>query len=140
MEGTNESKSSICFSQIFWRTQQRVLISAILFRYCTCDCCHGVFSLVEQRSQNPDSELSWTFYILLTITTLLYPYSRWVYETVLGFILGRNLFIAPLDTFFLLKLFTMAMCFALAIWIAPIGLIAIYIYNTMQENKNSKEG
>lgn len=98
------------------------------------------FSLVEQRSQTPDSELSWTFYILLTITTLLYPYSRWVYETVLGFILGRNLFIAPLDTFFLLKLFTMAMCFALAIWIAPIGLIAIYIYNTMQENKNSKEG
>lgn len=95
------------------------------------------FSWVEQEAtKNPDAELSWTFYILLVIDTVLYPYSRWVYETVLGFILGRNLFIAPLDTFFLIKLFTMAICFGLAIWIAPIGLIVIYIYHTVQEKKN----
>ena len=42
------------------------------------------FSWVEQEAtKNPDAELSWTFYILLVIDTVLYPYSRWVYETEL---------------------------------------------------------
>lgn len=90
----------------------------------------------QEATKDPDAGMTWTFYFFLVVDTILYPYSRWVYETVLGFILGRNLFIAPLDTFFLVKLFTMAICFGLAIWIAPIGLMVIYIYHTVQEKKN----
>lgn len=64
---------------------------------------------------------------VLAVNTLLYPYSRFVYEGVVGFIVGDNVFTVPALIALFIKLMTMALCFAGAIFIAPIGLLYLYI-------------
>lgn len=69
--------------------------------------------------------------LLVALTnTLLYPYARFVYESVMGFIMGGNVFFA--NAFFMLfvKLMTMALCWAGAIFIAPIGLAYLYYHHS----------
>jgi hypothetical protein len=64
--------------------------------------------------------------VILAINTLLYPYSRFVYESVVGYIVGDNAFAFPVIIFGATKLFTMLLCWAFAIFIAPIGLVWLY--------------
>lgn len=63
---------------------------------------------------------------LLVVNTFLYPYSRFVYEGITSFIMGQNVF--WVNAFFLLfvKALTMALCWSLAIFIAPVGLAYLY--------------
>lgn len=63
-------------------------------------------------------------------STFLYPYSRFVYESVVNFIVGDNLFIVDAMLSFAAKIVTMAMCFFLAIFIAPIGLLYLYWHHS----------
>jgi hypothetical protein len=67
---------------------------------------------------------------VLIVNTLLYPYSRFVYEGVVGFVVGENLFIVPAFIMLIVKLLTMVMCWALAIFIAPIGLLYLYSHHS----------
>lgn len=69
------------------------------------------------------------FGLFLTVSAFLYPYSRFVYESVVGFIMGDNLFILPLFLMMFAKALTMALCFVFAIFIAPIGLAYLYFRN-----------
>ncbi|CAE6794759.1 hypothetical protein R75465_04665 [Paraburkholderia aspalathi] len=64
--------------------------------------------------------------VILALDTLLYPYSRFVYESVVGYIVGDNAFIFPVILFGATKLFTMLFCWAFAIFVTPIGLIWLY--------------
>ncbi|MBF8739533.1 MULTISPECIES: hypothetical protein [Pseudomonas] len=69
--------------------------------------------------------------LLMTVAcTLLYPYSRFVYESVVGFIMGNNVFFV--NAFFMLwvKAFTMMLCWAFAIFIAPVGLAYLYWHHS----------
>ncbi len=68
--------------------------------------------------------------VMLSVNTLLYPYSRFVYELVIGFIIGNNVFI--LNGWFMLfvKFMTMAMCWGAAILVAPIGLLYLYFHHS----------
>ncbi|MNR50910.1 hypothetical protein D3C85_1704980 [compost metagenome] len=67
--------------------------------------------------------------IFSVIMTLLYPYSRFVYERIVGFIMGDNVFFV--NAFFMLfaKAFTMLICWTCAIFIAPVGLAYLYFYH-----------
>lgn len=72
------------------------------------------------------------------INALLYPYARFVYESIIDFITGGNVFIFSgimLLVMFMVKLFTMIMCWGFSIFIAPIGLLYLFYYHT----KNSQE-
>lgn len=71
----------------------------------------------------------------LIITTLLYPYSRFVYESIANFIMGNNTFLVNIGLMIIVKFVTIIICWAMAIFIAPIGLIYLYFYH----NKNTKE-
>lgn len=71
----------------------------------------------------------------LIITTLLYPYSRFVYESIANFIMGNNVFFVNIGLMFIVKFLTIIICWAMAIFIAPIGLIYLYFYH----NKNTKD-
>lgn len=82
-----------------------------------------------------DNEITVGFALWLIVNTVLYPYSRFVYETVTDFILGNNVFILPTVVLLPWKLVTMLLCFAFAIFVAPVGLAGIYIYLTNQEKK-----
>jgi hypothetical protein len=64
--------------------------------------------------------------VWMAINTLLYPYARFVWESIVGFIFGANVFIVPAIILLFAKLVTMFLCWQLAILIAPIGLGYLY--------------
>lgn len=64
------------------------------------------------------------------VCTLLYPYSRYVYESVVGFIMGDNVFFANAFWMMAMKFFTMMVCFFFSYVIAPFGLIYLYYYHS----------
>lgn len=73
--------------------------------------------------------------IIFIANTLLYPYSRFVYEGIAGFIFGNNVFFVNAILMLIVKLVTMLLCWSLAIFIAPIGLLYLYYHHTKNENQ-----
>lgn len=71
--------------------------------------------------------------IFVVISTLLYPYSRFVYESIVNFIVGENVFFVNAFVMLFVKLLTMALCFSFAIFIAPVGLAYLYYHNSKVE-------
>lgn len=64
------------------------------------------------------------------VSTLLYPYSRFVYESIVGFIMGDNVFFVNSIVMLITKFFTMAICWAFAVLVAPIGLAYLYYHHS----------
>ena len=75
--------------------------------------------------------------IFAAANTLLYPYSRFAYEEIVGFLLGRNLFLINSIIYLLAKVMTMIICWALAIFIFPLGLLFIYYYQKQKAKESS---
>lgn len=73
--------------------------------------------------------------IFFVFNTLLYPYSRFVYESIVNFIMGKNVFFVNALLMMFMKLFTMLICWSAAIFIAPIGLAYLYYLNTKEYAK-----
>ncbi|WP_028693572.1 hypothetical protein [Pseudomonas cremoricolorata] len=71
--------------------------------------------------------------LMAVVSTLLYPYSRFVYETVMGFIMGGNLFVVNALLMLFVKFITMMFCWFLAIFIAPVGLAYLYWHHRRQQ-------
>lgn len=69
-------------------------------------------------------------YVLLAINTFLYPYSRFVYESAVGFIMGDNVFFVNGLLMLIVKFMTMAICWSAAIFIAPMGLLYLYVHHS----------
>lgn len=68
--------------------------------------------------------------IFMAINTLLYPYSRFVYESVVNFILGENVFFTSIPLMLFIKWITIGICWACAIFVAPIGLAYLYYHHS----------
>ena len=64
------------------------------------------------------------------VSTLLYPYSRFVYESIVGFVMGENIFFVNAIFMLATKFFTMAMCWVFAIFVAPIGFAYLYYHHS----------
>lgn len=64
--------------------------------------------------------------LFIIVSTLLYPYSRFVYESLINFIVGNNIFIANAIFMLTVKLMTMVLCWAMAIFVAPLGLAYLF--------------
>ncbi|RKE26123.1 hypothetical protein B0G76_7726 [Paraburkholderia sp. BL23I1N1] len=64
--------------------------------------------------------------VVIAVDTLLYPYSRFVYESVAGYIVGDTVLVFPALLYGAAKLFTMLFCWGFAIFIAPISLVWLY--------------
>lgn len=73
------------------------------------------------------------------VCLFLYPYARFVYESIVGYILGENVFLVNAVFLLTAKFITMALCFFFSIFIAPIGLIYLYFYHSKQEKLQNKE-
>jgi len=73
---------------------------------------------------------------LFVLNTFLYPYSRFVYESIMGFIMGDTMYISSFITL-LLKLITMYVCWQLSIFIAPVGLAYLYY---LHSKRNREQG
>jgi len=70
------------------------------------------------------------FIVFALINTVLYPYSRFVYESVVGYIVGNNQFYWEAKAFLWAKCCTILLCFMFAIFVAPIGLIYLFFRNS----------
>ena len=79
--------------------------------------------------------VKWVALLIVAINQILYPYSRFVYESIVGYIMGNNVIFANLYLIFVVKLMTMALCWGFAIFIAPIGLVYLYFYHSKQEKQ-----
>ncbi len=75
--------------------------------------------------------------VVCTICLFLYPFSRFVYESIMDFIFGSNFFLVDGIFFLLMKLITMSLCFVFAPFISVIGFIYLYYYHT--KNKTFDE-
>lgn len=64
---------------------------------------------------------------LLALSTLLYPYSRFVYERVVGFVVGDSVLLVNVAIMLPIKLLAMSVCFVFAVFIAPVGLLYLYL-------------
>jgi len=91
-----------------------------------------IFMILEVEGSN----LKYPIILMAIINTILYPYSRFAYETIMSFILGNTFFIHNILFFITWKAFTIVMCWALALFIAPIGLIFIYFYQKKDTNND----
>lgn len=67
---------------------------------------------------------------MIVVNSLLYPYSRFVYEAIIDFIIGDNQFTVNALWMLAVKVTTMCFCWFGAVFIAPFGLIYLYIRNT----------
>lgn len=74
---------------------------------------------------------------LFILNTFLYPYSRFIYESIVDFIMGGTLFLNSLITL-ILKFITMYICWQFSIFIAPVGLAYLY-YLHSKKNKEQTE-
>lgn len=72
--------------------------------------------------------------LFMVVTTLLYPYSRFVYESIMNFIMGENVFLVNAFLMFVVKLMTMLLCWGFAIFIAPIGVAYLYYHHSRAEH------
>ncbi|TOG32923.1 hypothetical protein CGJ03_23855 [Vibrio parahaemolyticus] len=67
-------------------------------------------------------------YTMLTfaINTLLYPYSRYLFESLVKFIFGNTHFDKGSSILIILKLLSIVFCWSAAVFIAPFGLLYIH--------------
>jgi hypothetical protein len=94
----------------------------------------GSFFLLPPLFMIIKGGLSFGFPLLILLAaignTLLYPYSRYVYESVMNFLIGDNMFLINPFIFLLFKMMTMMLCWWLAVFIAPFGLGYLYYHHS----------
>lgn len=81
-----------------------------------------------------DGGIAFAATLTLIINTVLYPYSRFAYESIVDFVIGNNMFFVNAIFMIFTKIITMLLCFGLAIFIAPLGLIYLYFYHSRNSN------
>nr|WP_284047507.1 hypothetical protein [Guyparkeria hydrothermalis] len=90
--------------------------------------------------QSETATVSFGLVAFAAISTFLYPYSRFVYESVIDFIVGENVFFLNAFVMLVTKLFTMLLCWFLAIFIAPVGMAYLYYHHSKNEELPEREG
>lgn len=79
---------------------------------------------------NSDRSVQISTVVFFIVNAVLYPYSRFVYESVIGFVMGKNVFFVNALLMLITKIITMAICWFLAIFIAPVGLAYLYYHHS----------
>ena len=95
----------------------------------------ALFLFMQSQTTQPTSI---GMIVFLVISTLLYPYSRFVYESIIDFIMGQNVFFINTIVMLITKLTTMLLCWVFAIFIAPAGLVYLYFYHSKQQALHNK--
>jgi hypothetical protein len=96
----------------------------------------GALTLVKQNTKT----LQFSDPNFVTIgATLLYPYSRFLYEEVMRLILGNNVFVIPILIALPSKMLTMVLCWFFSIVLAPIAWIYIFLYRQANNIGNQQQ-
>lgn len=90
--------------------------------------------LIFATSNNESFMKAFGLIIYLIFNSAIYPYSRFVYESIVDFVMGDNVFFFNGIVFLVAKFITMMFCYLFAIFIAPIGLIFLYFYHSRKQD------
>jgi hypothetical protein len=71
--------------------------------------------------------------LTFTVNTLLYPYSRFLFESLVKFIFGNTRFDNGSGALIALKLLSIVFCWSTALFIAPFGLLYIHFRGTREQ-------
>jgi hypothetical protein len=110
------------------------LSPAYYFRQFVFGLCFAVFFLF-MASRSPQA-MPIGMVVFLVANTLLYPYARFVYEGVINFLLGENTFYMNAILMLFFKSLTMMLCWIFALFIAPVGLIYLYVHHSRATRPN----
>lgn len=88
-----------------------------------------ISALLISFSLTGNHKANYGFIVFALINTVLYPYARFVYESVVSYIVGNNQFFWSTGLFLYAKYLTIAMCWAFSIFVAPVGLIYLFFRN-----------
>lgn len=95
-----------------------------------------VLSYVLQ-SEDLDFSLNPNVLIMAAMVAVLlcfiYPYSRFTYDRIMGFIMGDTLYLINPIVLLIWRFFVFIICMQFAFVLAPLGLIYLYFYHTKQE-------
>ncbi|OQK43462.1 hypothetical protein CRN46_22085 [Vibrio vulnificus] len=64
--------------------------------------------------------------VAFSVNTLLYPYSRFLFESLVKFIFGNTRFDKGSGMLVMLKLLSIVFCWSSALFVAPFGLLYIH--------------
>lgn len=115
-------------ASLFWKTFGG-LSAACYFRHFFFGLMFPVLTYFSLRDHLHPPPLLPTL-ALVAANTLLYPYARFVYEGIVYFLLGENLFYVNSGVLLFCKFLTMLLCWFFALFIAPIGLLYLYLVQT----------
>lgn len=90
----------------------------------------GFVVFMSLNSSHPTQIGMWLF---IVISTFLYPYARFVYESIADFIMGSNVFFVNAIAMLITKFISMIMCWAFSLFIAPIGFAYLYYHHSKAE-------
>lgn len=116
---------------VFWKTFGG-LSAPYYFRHFLFGLMFPAFLYFSLRD-NPHPPPPLTVYLFVITSSVLYPYSRFAYEGVVSFVLGDNFFLINIWVMLLAKFLTMFACWLLAVFIAPVGLIYLYVHHSREE-------
>ena len=89
-----------------------------------------LFGFIMLMATGNTHGVSYFMVLICVLNSLLYPYTRFVYENIVRFITGNNMFVVNVFFMIFTKLMTMIICWGGAIFIAPIGLAYLYYYHS----------
>jgi hypothetical protein len=89
-----------------------------------------IFIFLMLSQSHGSHPLHFPMLLMVVVNTMLYPYSRFVYESVVNFIVGENVFFVNAMLLLGVKVATMMFCWFLAIFVAPIGLAYLYFHHS----------
>ena len=93
-----------------------------------------LFTYSNMPKGKPGAVTAFVFFAsILVVNTFLYPYARFVYESIVRFVVGETVIFGNLFFMLFVKVLTMAVCWSFAIFIAPIGLIYLYFHHSKSE-------
>ena len=115
----------------------RHLFFAIIFALIFCAVQYSSYTHIMDSNMTDSAKeafktSNYIMYAYIAISALLYPYARFVYESIVNFIMGDNVFFINILIAMIWKFFVMMFLFCFAIFIAPIGLLYLWYYH----NKN----
>ena len=87
-----------------------------------------IFTMSQAKGISAFAQIVCT--IIFLVNSFLYPYARYVYESVFNYILGDNVFYVSAKFAIPMKISMMFVCWFLAILIAPFGLIYLYYHHS----------
>lgn len=74
--------------------------------------------------------------VLAVFMLLVYPYSRFVYDRLVSFIMGDSVFLVNPLLLFFWRFFVFIICMKFSFVLAPAGMIYLYYYHTKQERQS----